>query len=129
VDLGLKGKVVIVTGGSKGIGLACAQAFMAEGARVAIVSRSRSNLDDAARTLPGVVCVAGDLTQAGAAQEMVRQAESALGAVDVLVNSAGAARRYLPEDLNAEAWHAAMDAKYFITGAIVPMDGGSSPVL
>jgi len=113
VELGLKDKVVVITGGSKGIGLACAQAFMAEGARVAIVSRSRSNLDSAASVLPGVVCIAGDLIQATAAKEMVRQAESALGAIDVLVNSAGAARRYLPEDLNAEAWHAAMDAKYF----------------
>jgi NAD(P)-dependent dehydrogenase (short-subunit alcohol dehydrogenase family) len=113
VELGLKDKVVVITGGSKGIGLACAQVFMSEGARVAIVSRSRSNLDGAARLLPGVVCVGGDLTQAAAAQEMVRQTESALGPIDVLVNSAGAARRYLPEDLNAEAWHAAMDAKYF----------------
>ena len=113
MELGLKDKVVVVTGGSKGIGLACAQAFMAEGARAAIVSRSRANLDAAARTLPGVVCVEGDLTRAAAAQEMVKQTESALGAIDVLVNSAGAARRYLPEDLNAEAWHAAMDAKYF----------------
>ena len=113
MELGLKDKVVVITGGSKGIGLACAQAFLAEGARVAIVSRSRSNLDSAASVLPGVVCIAGDLIQATAAKEMVRQAESALGAIDVLVNSAGAARRYLPEDLNAEAWHAAMDAKYF----------------
>jgi NAD(P)-dependent dehydrogenase (short-subunit alcohol dehydrogenase family) len=113
VELGLKDKVVVITGGSKGIGLACAQAFLAEGARVAIVSRSRANLDGAARSLPGAVCIAGDLTQAAAARDMVRQAESALGAVDVLVNSAGAAKRYLPEDLNAEAWHAAMDAKYF----------------
>jgi NAD(P)-dependent dehydrogenase (short-subunit alcohol dehydrogenase family) len=113
VELGLKGKVVVITGGSKGIGLACAQAFLAEGARVAIVSRSASNLESAARGLPGVVCVTGDLTGAPAAQAMVRQTESALGPIDVLVNSAGAARRYLPEDLNAEAWHAAMDAKYF----------------
>jgi NAD(P)-dependent dehydrogenase (short-subunit alcohol dehydrogenase family) len=57
--------------------------------------------------------VAADLTRAEAAREMVKQTESALGTVDVLVNSAGAARRYLPEDLDAEAWHAAMDAKYF----------------
>jgi NAD(P)-dependent dehydrogenase (short-subunit alcohol dehydrogenase family) len=57
--------------------------------------------------------VAADLTGAEAAREMVKRTESALGPVDVLVNSAGAARRYLPEDLNAEAWHAAMDAKYF----------------
>jgi len=113
VELGLKGKIVLITGGSKGIGLACAQAFAAEGARVAIVSRSQANLDGAARVLSGVVCVAADLTRAEAAREMVKRTESALGPVDVLVNSAGAARRYLPEDLNAEAWHAAMDAKYF----------------
>jgi NAD(P)-dependent dehydrogenase (short-subunit alcohol dehydrogenase family) len=113
VELGLKGKIVLITGGSKGIGLACAQAFAAEGARVAIVSRSQANLDGAARVLSGVECVAADLTRAEAAREMVKRTESALGPVDVLVNSAGAARRYLPEDLNAEAWHAAMDAKYF----------------
>ena len=58
MELGLKDKVVVVTGGSKGIGLACAQAFLAEGARVAIVSRSRANLDGAASASPGVVCVA-----------------------------------------------------------------------
>ena len=113
MELGLKGKIVLITGGSKGIGLACAQAFAAEGARVAIVSRSQANLDGAARVLSGVICVAADLTGAEAAREMVKRTESTLGPVDVLVNSAGAARRYLPEDLNAEAWHAAMDAKYF----------------
>ena len=44
---------------------------------------------------------------------MVREAEAALGPIDVLVNSAGAAKRYPPDELNAQAWHAAMDAKYF----------------
>ena len=51
MDLGLKGKVVLVTGGSKGIGLACARAFLAEGGRVAIVSRSPANLEAAMRVL------------------------------------------------------------------------------
>ena len=45
MDLSLGDRVVAVTGGSKGIGLACAAAFMAEGARVAVISRSRANLD------------------------------------------------------------------------------------
>ncbi len=64
MDLGLTGKTVLVTGGSKGIGLACAKAFLAEGARVAIVSRAQANLDRAAAGLPGVVAIAADLTDA-----------------------------------------------------------------
>ena len=44
---------------------------------------------------------------------MAAEVERRLGPVDILVNSAGAARRYLPEELNVEAWHAAMEAKYF----------------
>ncbi|KGM31813.1 SDR family NAD(P)-dependent oxidoreductase, partial [Inquilinus limosus] len=67
MDLGLTGKTVLVTGGSKGIGLACAQAFQAEGARVAIVSRAQANLDRAAAGLPGAVTLAADLTDAAAA--------------------------------------------------------------
>ena len=51
MELGLAGKTVVVTGGSKGIGLACARAFLDEGARVAIVSRSETNLAAAAATL------------------------------------------------------------------------------
>ena len=47
MDLGLKGKTALVTGGSKGIGLACAKALAAEGARIAVCSRSRANVDAA----------------------------------------------------------------------------------
>ena len=47
MELGLKGRRVLITGGSKGIGLACAQAFLDEGAAVAIVSRAQANLDAA----------------------------------------------------------------------------------
>jgi NAD(P)-dependent dehydrogenase (short-subunit alcohol dehydrogenase family) len=117
VDLDLEGKIILVTGGSKGIGLACARAFLMEGGRIAIVSRSRENLDAALRNLAGptedLIAIACDLTGKAAADRMVSEIEQRLGPVDVLVNSAGAAKRYLPEDLNADAWHAAMDAKYF----------------
>ena len=51
MELGLKGKIVLVTGGSKGIGLACALGFAAEGARIAICSRSRDNIDKASAKL------------------------------------------------------------------------------
>jgi NAD(P)-dependent dehydrogenase (short-subunit alcohol dehydrogenase family) len=113
MDLNLTGKVVLITGGSKGIGLACARAFLGEGAKVAIASRARENLERAAQSLGSVVWAAADLTRPEAGSELVRAVESKLGPVDVLVNSAGAAKRTLPEDLDAQAWHAAMDAKYF----------------
>jgi NAD(P)-dependent dehydrogenase (short-subunit alcohol dehydrogenase family) len=117
MNLGLEGKVVIVTGGSKGIGLACARAFLMEGGRVAIASRSPANLETALRNLASpaqeLIAVPCDLTGRTAAKAMLDEVEQRLGPVDVLINSAGAAKRYLPEDLSAEAWHAAMDAKYF----------------
>lgn len=113
MDLGLEGKNVLVTGGSKGIGLACARAFLAEGARVAIVSRSQANLDAARKTLGQAYTVAADLTDAAAAAAMVERVEKEFGPLDVLVNSAGAARRTDASDLSPEAWRAAMDAKYF----------------
>jgi NAD(P)-dependent dehydrogenase (short-subunit alcohol dehydrogenase family) len=113
MDLDLAGKVVLVTGGSKGIGLACAHGFRAEGARVAIVSRSRQNLDHGTGLLGDAVAFAADLTDAAQADAAVRAVRQALGPIDVLVNSAGAARRTPPEDLTPEFWRAAMDAKYF----------------
>jgi len=108
-----KERAVVVTGASKGIGFACAQAFAREGARVAIVSRSRGNLDAAIARLPGVIAIAADLRDPGEAARMVDEAEAALGPIDVLVNSAGAAKRHAPDDLDAHAWRDAMDAKFF----------------
>ena len=117
MDLGFAGTVVAVTGASKGIGYACAEAFAREGAKVALVSRSTANLDAALARLKGVpqvpIAVVADLVRAEDATRMADEVERALGPIDVLVNSAGAARRYTPDDLDAAAWHAAMDAKYF----------------
>ena len=111
MDLGLKGWKVLITGGSKGIGLACARAFVAEGAQVALVSRSEDNLRKA--NVKGAYTVAVDLTDAGAAASMVERVEKEFGAIDVLVNSAGAAKRTDADDLTPAAWRAGMDAKYF----------------
>jgi NAD(P)-dependent dehydrogenase (short-subunit alcohol dehydrogenase family) len=113
MDLGLAGKVVLVTGGSKGIGLACARCFSVEGAHVAIVSRNPDNLAAARRELPGLHVIAADLVNAADAQRAIDDVEKTLGPLDILVNSAGAARRYPPDELSAEAWRAAMDAKFF----------------
>ncbi len=117
MDLNLPGRVVLITGGSKGIGLACAEAFAAEGARVAIASRGRDNLAAAERALKGkgheVLTVVVDLVDPKAAPELVAAVEGHLGPIDVLVNSAGAARRYAPDQLDMQSWHSAMDSKYF----------------
>ena len=117
MDLNLAGRTVLVTGGSKGIGFACAAAFAAEGARVAISSRSLDTLAVASKALKEkgheVVTVAADLVDPKSAPELVAQVERRLGAVEVLVNCAGAAKRYAPADLDMQAWHSAMDSKYF----------------
>ena len=124
MKLGLADRVVVVTGASKGIGYACAEAFAHEGARVVLVSRSADNLDLALARFPATrhapTAVAADLARADEALRMIAEAERDVGPIDVLVNSAGAARRYAPADLGPEAWHAAMDAKYF--SYIHPLD-------
>lgn len=117
MDLGLTDRAVLITGGSKGLGLACARAFLREGARVAIVSRDPANLDAARADLAGegfaVETIAANLSDPDAAADAVARAEAALGPVEVLVNSAGAARRTPPEELAPAAWKAAFDAKFF----------------
>jgi NAD(P)-dependent dehydrogenase (short-subunit alcohol dehydrogenase family) len=73
MELGLQGKSVLVTGGSKGIGLACARAFLAEGAKVGIASRSRDNLERAAKSIGATLWVAADLTRAEDARDLIRE--------------------------------------------------------
>ena len=119
MDLKLEQRHVLVTGGSKGIGLACARAFLQEGAHVSLVGRNPETLATAVKVLldelPGarIHTHAADLQDAAQAAAMVDAVEQAGGPVDILVNSAGAARRTPPDDLTPQAWHDAMSAKYF----------------
>jgi NAD(P)-dependent dehydrogenase (short-subunit alcohol dehydrogenase family) len=118
MDLGLAGQHVLITGGSRGIGYACARLFLQEGARVTITSRSQAHLDAARDKLreeaPGELnCLAADLEDAAAAAAMVDAALAAGGPIDLLVNSAGAARRTPYHELTPADWHAAMQAKFF----------------
>jgi NAD(P)-dependent dehydrogenase (short-subunit alcohol dehydrogenase family) len=113
MDLGLSGKTALVTGGSKGIGLACAELLAQEGCRVGITSRDRANLDAAATRVQGCFVHAADLISAEDAARMIDAVEREIGPIDILVNSAGAAKRTPPNDLDPAAWRAAMEAKFF----------------
>lgn len=117
MKLSLEGKVVLITGGSKGIGLACARGFAGEGARVSIASRSEENLQPARQILAQegfeVITVRADFSEVKDAAAAAAQTEKLLGPIDVLINSGGAARRHLWEKLDAEAWQQGMNSKYF----------------
>ncbi|MEJ3655211.1 SDR family oxidoreductase [Actinomycetes bacterium KLBMP 9759] len=88
MDLQLNGRVAVVTGASKGIGLATARTFLAEGASVVAVSRKLSPELDAL-TGPNLLHHAADLTDPAAPARMVERAVEVFGGLDVLVNNAG----------------------------------------
>src|SRR5262245_63786432 len=95
MDLGLQGKRAIVTGGSLGIGKAIARELAREGVDVAIVARTKDQLEATARELAGetgrrVVPLAADVTSKAQVDAMVAQAAAQLGGLDILVNSGSA---------------------------------------
>jgi 3-oxoacyl-[acyl-carrier protein] reductase len=115
MDLGLEGRRAIVTGGSKGIGLAAASELVAEGARVAICSRHADELDAAAKAIGSehVFAQVADVTDAAQVSAFVDAAADALGGLDILVNNAGGARPGNFETLTDEDWQRDLDVKLF----------------
>lgn len=113
----LDSRVVLVTGASKGIGLACAVECGLAGATIVGVSRSIENLRAAQAHCESqgllLKTYAADLSDPAAVTQMVDSVEQDVGPIDVLINSAGAARRYAIDELGPEAFRQAMDAKYF----------------
>ncbi len=109
MDLGLKDKVAIVTGGSRGIGKSIALTLAAEGCNVAICARGEEGLREAEAELKGagIKVHAGvvDVSQPGEVEAFVDEVVATLGRVDVLVNNAGGSR---PGD-DDETWRAAID--------------------
>jgi NAD(P)-dependent dehydrogenase (short-subunit alcohol dehydrogenase family) len=138
MDLALNGQHVLITGGSKGIGFACAEEFCREGARVTLVARNQEGLDAAIAKLSAQGFAArgfaADLASADAAGAMVDAVCRECGNIDVLVNSAGAALRTPFDELTPPAWHDAMQAKFFtyihvIDPVIKRMDAAGSGVI
>jgi len=88
VDLGIAGKVALVTGGTRGIGLAIARALAAEGARVAVAARTQADVEKVGRDLGGHGVGADLTTEAGCAQALAETRER-LGPIAILVNNLG----------------------------------------
>ncbi|MFB9971634.1 SDR family oxidoreductase [Pseudoroseomonas cervicalis] len=109
----LEGRAALVSGASKGIGLAIARRLAAEGARVMLVARSAETLAAEAAALPGAASFAADLARPEAAAEAVQAALGAFGRLDILVHSAGATQRGDFLELPDEAWEAGYALKLF----------------
>jgi 3-oxoacyl-[acyl-carrier protein] reductase len=110
MDLGLRGRACIVTGASRGIGLATARLLADEGAAVLLVARDEQALSAAAaRCGDGAQTLALDVTEPDAASQAVEACESAFGGIDVLVNNAGATRARPMDELSDEEWQAQWD--------------------
>ncbi len=109
MELGLQGRNVLITGGSMGIGKACARLFSEEGANVAIAARTAETLEKAAEEIAGetggrVVWFPGDMTLQVDVDHVVQQTIDSLGSVDILVTSAGSSPGGMIEDLTEEEW-------------------------
>jgi NAD(P)-dependent dehydrogenase (short-subunit alcohol dehydrogenase family) len=123
MDLGLAGKTALITGGSAGIGLACATMLAAEGVAVAIAGRDPARLAAAAASLRAHT-VAADLSKAEDVLRTAREAEQALGRIDILINCAGSAMGGdfldVADQAYLDAWNLKLLGYIRMTRAVVP---------
>lgn len=116
MDLGLQGKVAIVTGASRGIGKGIALRLAEEGCNVAICARGEEALREAAEEIEaqGVDCLAVDLdvTEKGEPERLVAETAERFGRIDVLVGNVGGNRRGRFEELSDEDWDAIIDLNF-----------------
>ena len=114
MDLGLKGRTAVITGASKGIGLAVAQGFAAEGCNVHLVARSQAALETAAATIRAAHKVQVSIHALDLARsENVAALLAATGTPDILVNNAGAIPGGDLQTVDEDRWRAAWDLKVF----------------
>jgi 3-oxoacyl-[acyl-carrier protein] reductase len=124
MDLGLKGKVALVTGASKGMGRACALGLAAEGARVAMCARNEGDLKTAvdevkAATKADVVGVAADVTKAEQVRSLVARVKEVLGSPDILIANCGGPPRGYFDEFGDDAWLGAVEVSLMSTVRLV----------
>src|SRR5690606_36246878 len=115
--MSIHNKVVIVTGGTSGIGASCAKVFGRQGAKIAITGRNQSKIDHTLSLLrsEGIDCM-GILAEAGSEEDNRRMAEEVkmrFGRIDILINNAGISMRALFQDLDLEVFRTVMDTNFW----------------
>ena len=119
MDIRLDGRSAIITGGSKGLGLAIAQEYFASGADVAVLARDQGALNDAKAAIQAtggkgkILAISCDVSKAGPIQAACEQANREFGKVDIFVNNAGQSIRGPSETITDEQWQGDLDLKLF----------------
>jgi NAD(P)-dependent dehydrogenase (short-subunit alcohol dehydrogenase family) len=118
MDISLQGRSALITGGSKGLGLAMARRFAASGADVAIVARGREALDEALTSIRGgakgdSVAISADVATAAGCEQAYGKAMETFGKIDIVVNNAGGFRAAPIESVTDEMLQTDLDQKLF----------------
>jgi NAD(P)-dependent dehydrogenase (short-subunit alcohol dehydrogenase family) len=132
----LEGKIIIITGASRGLGRALALAFAKEGANLTINSRNAKALDpiakEAKRTGVEVLAIPGDVSRSTHVENLVSAVIERFGRIDVLINNAGLlGPRVMIEEYPEDEWRAVLDANltapFLLARAVIPymLEGGS----
>jgi 3-oxoacyl-[acyl-carrier protein] reductase len=130
MDLGLRDKVAIITGGSVGIGLAVAEGLAAEGANIVLVARDKTRVDDEAARIAdtyGVIThgVAADVATAEGCDAVIAGARQAFGGADILINNAGTGSNETIQEADDAKWQYYWDlhvmAAVRLARGVVPM--------
>lgn len=139
MDLGLKGQIAIVTGGTGGIGQATAELLATEGASVVIVARTQEAVENTVellrRHIDSVIGIPGDVCDPSFPAALVEEVVQKLGPPTILINNAGTNERGTVADEDLSAWHQSLNTKLFgmfrLVQAVVPhmrRTGGGSIV-
>jgi 3-oxoacyl-[acyl-carrier protein] reductase len=118
MDINLAGRTAIITGASKGIGLAVATRFAASGAEVAIIARGREALDNAVKIIaksgrPRIAAIQADVAAAADLRRAYDEAMTQFGKIDIVVNNAGTSRTGAFQEITDEVWREDFDQKLF----------------